>query len=345
MSKINIPLNFNVKGTIKSIKLIDTRNGNLDYEQKNIKNLNLYQYLNNFFESQRSFLLRTDPDDSVNHYGPMLNCFIGSDDTPPSRSDDGLYNEMASTSYENKSVSAIGDNPQYAETTYTFPAGVGTGTIKEIGIGNTEGFPSYYTSRKVLSSPIIKEDYHELQIIWKLEVELPANQTFSGVIQGGQKDGSTDINWEISINNKQFYRICKGLGCDGGGSSWYIKNNPFYHFLNDNYFYIKTGDSNLSADLVNDSEYTIKGNGLFSGDCPLITNYDYVANSLERKTRIGFDVGNSNGQIGEILICSSGISNQDINSTGIFRITFDPKLDKTSDFRLYLDITISLNPS
>jgi hypothetical protein len=71
----------------------------------------------------------------------------------------------------------------------------------------------------------------------------------------------------------------------------------------------------------------------------------YVDNSYTRVSRIGFEDINANGQIGELVLGTYAEKSTSYNRTGMFRITFDPKLDKTSNFRLYLDFRVTVNPS
>ncbi len=59
------------------------------------------------------------------------------------------------------------------------------------------------------------------------------------------------------------------------------------------------------------------------------------AGILEREFRIGLEIDEGEGDIGEILLFYE--FDEDTKPLEILRITFDPKLDKGADWRLYLD--------
>ena len=57
----------------------------------------------------------------------------------------------------------------------------------------------------------------------------------------------------------------------------------------------------------------------------------YVTDSFQQRFRLMLEVDQANGEIGEILIRYLG------------RLTFDPPLQKSSNYRLYIDFMFSLS--
>lgn len=337
---IEIPINYKLTGMIKSIKLRDMRNGKVVEERKNIKNMHLDAYLNKFFTMTHISMLSVVEVGSYN-YGTPLYCAIGSDNTPPDRSQTGVLDMLASAKYSSKDSASLGEDPLWTEWTYIFPAGTGTGTIREIAIGYYDN-NSDMIARQVIEPEIVKGDNHQLEVTWRREVARPTGMT--GTITGGQRDGTTDINWKITINNTQFYRQLSGRYIHSISSYNKIYNPWAYLFgMWDNPVVI-TGDSNASSDVINDTEYTIKGNQLFNDEITPEAE-SYISGSYQRKSRIGFEIDQSNGQIGELIIGSYSSASTSYARTGLFRMTFDPPLDKVDNFRLYLDITIGIQAS
>lgn len=229
---------------------------------------------------------------------------------------------------------------------WVFPAGEGTGTISEALVktanannisSRTHGLPVTPLARKVFETPIIKTEFHALEIEWTLSVSLP--ELGAGIISGGQVDGSTDISWCAEIPIAHLKEILTNSYGYQTGSSFYT-----YHYRNPVYRLIEqaestsgswgadiiVGDSNDLVDLEFFVQRVSVGAQLFKGKMVLEAD-PYVPNSFQRRFRIGLDVDIANGNIGEIVIQRIG------------RFTFDPPLQKSSDYRLYIDFVFALS--
>ena len=214
---------------------------------------------------------------------------------------------------------------------WTFPAGVGTGTVRRIGLQANSGTGSAGNNRHVaqivLPETLEKTDLHQLDVIWEIEVENPG--VWEGVIPGGSRDGS-DLAWRVTINEEQF--------CTLVSTGYSILANWFGVTGTPN---VRIGTSNEESDLIFDRE-NIRGEQIqyISSTAIRIVN-PYVSGSLKRTIRLFLEVDQGNGQIGEIVLGGS----QSVNS--LARITFDPPLDKpphegegANPYRLYLDLEI-----
>ena len=214
---------------------------------------------------------------------------------------------------------------------WTFPAGVGTGTVNRIGLRANSGTGSDGNNRHVaqivLSEPLRKTDLHQLNVIWEIEVETPG--VWEGVIPGGSRDKS-DLAWRITINEEQFYDLVQ--------TGYRILANWFGVAGTPN---VWIGTSNEESDLIFDRA-NIRGEEIeyISSTAISVVN-PYVPGSLKRTIRLFLEVDQGNGQIGEIVIGGSSSSNS------LARITFDPPLDKpphegegANPYRLYLDLEI-----
>lgn len=350
---MNIPVNVKVKGIVKRIALRDSRTNLIVEERKIKKNMLLTSYLDGIFtDNQRALLNWVDYgkaacSDDYRILSPMRICVIGDGTAAPSREDTQLINQLASTAADDslKNRSNIGDDPAWVENTYIFSAGDGTGTINEIGIGSDE---SALTSRKVLDTSIQKESYHQLEITWKLELSRSTG-IFSGIIEGGQRDGETDITWEATINDEQFYVMCHDYHGTTGNSAYqlgtrHLDFNPFYYlFMDGSTLMARIGDSNTPTNIEDDSEENIKGTVL-QEDIPNIQCDPYVSGSYTRTTRIGFDTGECNDNLAEISIGTYNEYNTSYARGIIFRVTFTPALDKVDGYKLHIDITVNLMP-
>jgi len=214
---------------------------------------------------------------------------------------------------------------------WTFPAGVGTGTVNRVGLqansGTGENGNNCHVAQIVLPQPLEKTDLHQLDVIWEIEVENP--WVWEGVILGGSRDGS-DLNWRITINEEQFLALVP--------TGYNILANWFGVTGTPN---VRIGTSNEESDLNFDRE-NIKGKQIeyISSTAIRVVN-PYVPGSLKRTIRLFLEVNQGNGQIGEMVLGGS----QSANS--LVRITFDPPLDKPPDvgeganpYRIYLDLEI-----
>ena len=212
---------------------------------------------------------------------------------------------------------------------WTFPAGVGTGTVNRVGLQANSGTGSNGNNRHVaqivLPEPLEKTDLHQLDVIWEIEVENPG--VWEGVIPGGSRDGS-DLAWRVTINEAQF----RSLVSTGYSilANWFgVAGTPRVHI----------GTSNEESDLIFDWE-NIRGEEIeYISSTALSVVNPYVPGSLKRTIRLFLEVDQGNGQIGEIVLGGS----QSANS--LARITFDPPLDKpphegegANPYRLYLDL-------
>ena len=129
---------------------------------------------------------------------------IGTDNTPPSRSDTGIKGTtLASDRTGTTQISSPGEYPFTLTKTVVFPAGTGTGSVGEIVLRYIF-LLTYSLSRIALDPKIEKTDTDELIVTYTLTAYRSADVT-SGTIPGGQRDGVTDINWKLTFNNGQFY--------------------------------------------------------------------------------------------------------------------------------------------
>ena len=171
---------------------------------------------------------------------------IGTDNTPPSRSDTDIKGTRLAFSQGTTQISSVGEYPFTLTKTVTFPAGVGTGSIGEIVLRKNVS-PVRGLSRIALDPKIDKTDTDELIVTYTLTAYRSAD-VISGTIPGGQRDGVTDINWKLTFNNEQLY---------------YFLSRPLSEIL-DSSSYVRLGDSNADSDLINDGSTTLKGNQIAS---------------------------------------------------------------------------------
>jgi len=291
-----IPASIRFKGTY-DIVLRDTITGKIKDKRK-IDNM----LLNGFKRLLLGDLLSLQ-------YIYLYPIIIGTDNTPPSRSDTGLKGTSLGYRIEGTfQTSSPGEYPFTLTKTVTFPAGAGTGSIGEIVL-QTEGDSAYGLSRIALNPKINKTDTDELIITYTLTA-YRSSDVKSGTIPGGQRDGVTDINWKLTINNEQFYYfLTRGLG--------FIPVTI-----------VALGDSNADSDLINDKHDTLKGNEIayFS---PIHYWLEYSPENNYRDLMLRFESDEGKGNIAEIVLTNSG--------DGLCRVTFDPPLDNTNpDYRLFL---------
>lgn len=302
MSGIVIPVSVGLRGDVKMI-MRNVVTG--EVETREIRNTILNQYKNRLFNYTYIFS------------GGFLssagnNVRIGTSKQAASPTDTGIIGtQLASKA---GTVVDSGTSPRVKTITAVFPAGTGTGTIQEVVLAST----SAATARQVVSPALDKTDQHELTVEWTISLSRSA-KSYSGTITGGQRDGNTDIDWTLTINDSQL-----GSWAAIGSALW------------TNGFFLKTGDSNAASDLVNDGHSTIKGTQLFSGAPAYTEPQSYTADSFYRDVRLGLDIDQSNGSVKE-LILRVGATKQ-----GLFRITFDPGLDKVDTYRLYLTFRLAV---
>lgn len=248
---------------------------------------------------------------------------IGTDNTPPSRSDTNIKGtRLASIREGTHQRSSLGRYPFTLTKRVTFPAGVGTGSIGEIVLRKYTS-PYYGISRIALDPKIDKTDTDELIVTYTLTAYRSAD-VISGTIPGGQRDGVTDINWKLTFNNQQFYYFL------GGGTYEEIRK----HFSS-----VILGDSNADSDLINDKHNTLKGNQIANLTPFHRELLPYSSGNDYRDLVIGFETNQGNGNIAEIVLIHYTYypaPPYDYNF-GVCRVTFDPPLDKTDpNYRLYL---------
>lgn len=293
-----IPASIGFKGTY-DIVLRDTITGKIKDKRK-IDNM----LLNGF----KSFLLGGLL--SLQEIGDYYcSIYIGTDNTPPSRSDTGIIGTSLANRRGSTQISSPGEYPFTLTKTVVFPAGEGTGSVGEIVLR----YPSYALSRIALSPKIDKTDTDELIITYTLTAYRSAD-VISGTIPGGQRDGVTDINWKLTFNNEQFY---------------YFLYRQLSTIPSTN---VRLGDSNADSDLINDKSSTLKGNQIalfipFHGEW-----LQYSPGNNYRDLRLGFETNQGKGNIAEMILF-----NRNGFGAGVCRVTFDPPLDNTDpNYRLYL---------
>ena len=120
------------------------------------------------------------------------------------------------------------DTGIFTSRKWVFPAGVGTGTIKEAFVRSNNlsasALPTTPVARKVFDLPIEKTEFHQLEVEWTIEASLP--QVSVGVISGGQVDGVTDITWKAEVAQTQLRSLCQALSIYFGSNNNY--RNPIY---------------------------------------------------------------------------------------------------------------------
>lgn len=305
MSGIVIPVSVGLRGDVKMF-MRNVVTGEI--ETREIRNTILNQYKNRLFNQTNIF------------YGGFLSSAgkfvrIGTSNQAASPTGTGIIG----TELAEKAGAEVysGTNPQVKTITAVFPAGTGTGTVREVVLAETYSA----SARQVVSPALNKTAQHELTVVWTLSLSRSAD-SYSGTITGGQRDGITDIDWTLTINDIQL----------GNWASLGITANWT------NGFSLRTGDSNAASDLVNDNYNTIKGTELFKDAPKYIEPQTYTANSFYRDVRLGLDIDQSNGIIRELILrCGTGSSTR-----GLFRITFDPGLDKVDTYRLYLTFRLAV---
>ena len=229
------------------------------------------------------------------------------------------------------------DTGIFTSRKWVFPAGVGTGTIREAFVRSNNlsnsALPTTPVARKVFDLPIEKTEFHQLEVEWTIEASLP--QVSVGVISGGQVDGVTDVTWKAEVAQTQLRSLCQALLIRFGSNNRY--RNPIYCLAARAEYSSAAwgaltivGSSNLPGNLEFDDINTIYGSELFN-QLMVMEEVPYVTDSFQQRFRLMLEVDQANGEIGEILIRYLG------------RLTFDPPLQKSSNYRLYIDFMFALS--
>lgn len=300
MSGIVIPVSVGLRGDVKMF-MRNVVTG--EVETREIRNTILNLYKNRLFDQTNIFSLGFLSSAGVN-------VRIGTSNQAASPTNTGIIGTQLAS--RNGTEVYSGTNPRVKTVTAVFPAGTGTGTVQEVVLAGNVA-----TARQVVNPALVKTDQHELTVVWTLSLSRSAD-SYSGTITGGQRDGITDIDWTLTINDNQI-------------GNWAVIDNSYWT----SGFTLRTGDSNAASNLVNDGYNTIKGTQLFSGGPAYREPQTYTSGSFYRDVRLGLDIDQSNGSIKE-LILQAGISR------GLFRITFDPGLDKVDTYRLYLTFRLAV---
>ena len=302
MSGIVIPVSVGLRGDVKMF-MRNVVTG--EVETREIRNTILNLYKNRLFNQTGVF-------SSGFLSSAGTNVRIGTSNQAASPTDTGIIG----TQLASKAGTSVdsGTNPRVRTFTAVFPAGTGTGTVQEVVLAGTVA-----PARQVVSPALNKTAQHELTVVWTLSLSRSAD-SYSGTITGGQRDGITDIDWTLTINDNQL----RNWASIGSESTWTSG------------FSILTGNSNAASNLVNDGHSTIKGTQLFSGKPAYIEPQTYTSGSFYRDVRLGLDINQSNGSVKELILLAS------TSWRGLFRITFDPGLDKVNTYRLYLTFRLAV---
>ena len=124
------------------------------------------------------------------------------------------------------------DTGIFTSRKWIFPAGVGTGIIREAfvrsnNLSTSSALPTTPVARKVFDLPIEKTEFHQLEVEWTIEASLP--QVSVGVISGGQVDGVTDITWKSEVAQTQLRVLCQAPSITFGSTTRY--RNPIYRLF------------------------------------------------------------------------------------------------------------------
>jgi hypothetical protein len=349
--QVLVPVGMSLRGEV-TVKAVDVTTGKVVDERKDHNTL-LAGYLNSLFTNQKTMIGRSESVGSVTGYDNALySCKIGTDNTPEAVTDTGIKGtQLASVTGSNVSCTAYGEHPIAAKRKFVFPAGTGTGEIGEAVLGESPyefaynqrapGYGSGNVAKKTFTPKINKTEVVQLEIEWSLTVQR-ASDSLNGTIENGQRDGTTDINWTATLNNKQLFMWCFGYiyWVSAGISTIKVFVGPQSWAAE--YQRCRVGDSNSPSVLDSDDHSAIKGTELF----PISTNLTvgsvapYTANSFYRDIEYGFDIGQANGAIGEIVPAS--VNDRTSNPFGLTRLTLNPPLDKptpaSSGWRTYLTV-------
>lgn len=198
-----------------------------------------------------------------------------------------------------------------------FAPGEGTGSVDYI-MTTTDQNTSFFIY--TLPQPITKGPNHELTVVWTCYLDIP-QRVSQKLIPGGQRDGVTDVLVTTYVTDYMAQRfIYTPAGTPSNNPRGARPDSP-----ETSVYYYQAGTSNAPSDIQNDTA-SLKGNHL--GEI--------------QGTGLTIRAGTSdwNGQIGEILVqqrvryrTSTSMGN---TTVPVCRFTFDPPLDKTSDYELEL---------
>jgi len=176
IKKLEIPINVGMQGIIKATET-DVRTGKK--KVRIIQNTLLDDFMDAFFTCG-SGLADVSNTDNVN----VINkCFIGDSDISPSQEQLGIQgNILAETDsgVVTKDI-VISNGTISCAKKFTFPAGVGTGTVKEVVLESAPRKSPYYISylirkknvaRQIFSTPIEKNEYIQIDIEWELRINI-----------------------------------------------------------------------------------------------------------------------------------------------------------------------------
>src|SRR5690606_20196472 len=162
-----------------------------------------------------------------------------------------------------------------------------------------------------LPQPITKGPNHELTVVWTCYLDIP-QRVSQKLIPGGQRDGVTDVLVTTYVTD---YMAQSFIYTPARGSFPRV-TRPSSPPETSEYFY-RAGTSNAPSDIQNDTD-SLKGSSLGEIEGTGLT--------------IRAGTSDWNGQIGEIMVYQR-IGNSNVP---VCRFTFDPPLDKTSDYELEL---------
>lgn len=179
-----------------------------------------------------------------------------------------------------------------------FAPGEGTGPVDYIA-GTTSLIQEVFIY--TLPQPITKGPNHELTVVWTCYLDIP-QRVSQKLIPGGQRDGVTDVLVTTYVTDHM--------------ARWFIYDGGSPAPPETSTFYYQAGTSNAPSDIQNDTG-ALKGSSLGEIEGTGLT--------------IRAGTSDWNGQIGEIVVLQ-----RSLYRVPVCRFTFDPPLDKTSDYELEL---------
>jgi len=191
-----------------------------------------------------------------------------------------------------------------------FAPGEGTGPVDYI-VGTTDTNLNNSFFIYTLPQPITKGPNHELTVVWTCYLDIP-QRVSQKLIPGGQRDGVTDVLVTTYVTD---YMAQSFIYTPEGGARPSSPETSTFRY--------RAGTSNAPSDIQNDTD-SLKGSSLG----------ELQGTGLTIRAR----TSDWNGQIGEIVV-----HQRVLYRTGgyytyvpVCRFTFDPPLDKTSDYELEL---------